>query len=202
MGQYHRIYNLDKKETLGAIASGIKLLEMSSDYYTMTALMVLMCNSNGRGGGDLNVEVNYDKDYNRAPTPEQTSALFAVESIQGRWAGDRIVVQGDYATEGDKALIAKEDLETFTDITRDCVNALRVTTDLKNDLGFLINESLKGRAERKFRVSWTLKNGKTKEKLFKTIEDPEVGAFIYDLEVKYGKKNVKQDYVFVAKEVV
>lgn len=158
MGQYHRIYNLDKKETLGAIASGIKLQEMSSDYYTMTALMVLMCNSNGRGGGDLVADAD---------------GSAAIAAISGRWAGDRIVVQGDYAKETDPGFISESERESFEDITELCVLALKDGgTGIEKDRGFLINESLRGRASRMVELTYTTPKSplKPKVKLFKTHE--------------------------------
>jgi hypothetical protein len=82
MGQYYKIVNLTKREYLEphAFDEGAKLLEFGcSGSGTMTALAVLLANSNGRGGGDLN------------GVPED----FPVKP--GRWAGDRIVVAGDYA---------------------------------------------------------------------------------------------------------
>jgi len=51
---------------------------------TMLALAVLLVNSNGRGGGDFN--------------PEHSKA----DEFVGRWAGDQIVIAGDYADNNDK----------------------------------------------------------------------------------------------------
>ena len=80
MGQYYKIVNLDKKEYLHphTFGDGLKLLEFGDGGLTMTALAVLLSNGNGRGGGDLNTK----------------------SVIPGRWAGDRIVVAGDYGDEG------------------------------------------------------------------------------------------------------
>lgn len=141
MGQYFAIYNLDKKERLSAIASGVKLWEISSDSYTMMSLSVLLANSNGRGGGDLNVEVDYDKKtFKQKPTLSQRVALAAVDAISGRWAGDRIVFQGDYAEEGDPAFIAET--ENFEDITQKCIDALRAADcGIDDDNGFKITKS-------------------------------------------------------------
>lgn len=96
MGQYHKTYNLDKKEVIHPhkIGNGLKLTEQVGKKSTSTALFLLLANSNGRGGGDAR------------PHP-----------YIGRWAGDRIVVQGDYAEPKDPAFIYEEDLEKFTDIS-------------------------------------------------------------------------------------
>lgn len=108
MGQGYVVVNLDKKEYLRphAFGEGYKLLEFgSSGGGTMAGLSILLANSNGRGGGDL------DSD----------------DPIVGSWAGDRIVIAGDYAKAGDKGEFpSKEDFVTlyercgdkeFTDIS-------------------------------------------------------------------------------------
>lgn len=143
MGQYYAIHNIDKKETLRAIASGVKLLEMSSDWYTMSALAVLLANSNGRGGGDLYVETErYSvKTGKTTPIKGAKAKAAAVELISGRWAGDRIVIQGDYAQVGDPGFLPELDLREFTDITQLCVDALRAAgTDIDGDQGFQITK--------------------------------------------------------------
>lgn len=95
MGQYHKLYNIDKKEMVSGhgLDCGIKLLEqVGFPESTSTALFLLVCNSNGRGGGDAKHH-----------------------PLIGSWAGDRIVVQGDYAEEDDQAFIA--DTDYFTNIS-------------------------------------------------------------------------------------
>ncbi len=80
MGQYYVVINLDKKEFLNTYTfnDGAKLLEFGcSSEGTMTALAVLLSDGNGRGGGDLHSE----------------------DPIIGSWAGDRVVISGDYADE-------------------------------------------------------------------------------------------------------
>lgn len=81
MGQYYIICNLDKRQmiTPGNFGNGAKLLEFGSDSKsTLTALTILLADGNGRGSGDLHSE----------------------NPIIGSWAGDRIVVAGDYADTG------------------------------------------------------------------------------------------------------
>jgi hypothetical protein len=97
MGQYHEIYNLDKKERINpnSIDNGLKLYEQVGRIYTSaTALFALVANSNGRGGGD-----------------------FPPHDVIGRWAGDRILVQGDYAKPTDQGYVPAGELESFTDIS-------------------------------------------------------------------------------------
>ena len=109
MGQYHKVYNVDKKEYIHGhrISNGLKLLEqvgwMRS---TSTALFLLLANSNGRGGGD-------------AP----------YHPMIGAWAGDRIVIQGDYVEEDDPGYISSEQLEYYTDISSDVKNMLEILED-------------------------------------------------------------------------
>ena len=97
MGQYHKTYNITKKEFIhpARIGNGLKLLEQVGELKsTSTALFLLLANSNGRGGGDAR------------PHP-----------AIGRWAGDQIVVQGDYADEKDPAFIPEEERKGYTDIS-------------------------------------------------------------------------------------
>lgn len=89
MGQYHLIVNLDKREFLHPhhLGDGLKLVEFGcSSQGTMTALALLLCDSNGRGGGDFH----------------QEKAKKLEEKYIGRWNGDRIVITGDYADPMDK----------------------------------------------------------------------------------------------------
>lgn len=81
MGQYYKIVNLDKKQYLHPhkFGDGLKLLEFgSSGCGTLLGLTVLLADGNNRGGGDLCSD----------------------DPLIGSWAGDRIVVTGDYADEG------------------------------------------------------------------------------------------------------
>jgi len=81
MGQYFKVVNITKKEQMRPhnFGSGAKLMEFSSDGMSiMQGLAILLADGNGRGGGDL-----------RSENP-----------IVGSWAGDQIVITGDYADEG------------------------------------------------------------------------------------------------------
>jgi len=78
MGQYYKIVNLDKRKYIKPhdLGDGAKLLEFGmSGGGTMAALAVLLANGNGRGGGDIKTN----------------------DPIVGSWAGDKIVIIGDYA---------------------------------------------------------------------------------------------------------
>ena len=80
MGQYYYIVNLDKRQFLHPhkLGDGLKLLEFGCSHNTMVCLAVLLADGNGRGGGDL---------HSKNP-------------LVGSWAGDRIVIAGDYADKG------------------------------------------------------------------------------------------------------
>lgn len=99
MGQYYLISNLDKKEFIHPHkmgGDGMKLLEFGlSAFGTMSGLAILLANGNGRGGGDIEED--------------------PVTGIVGRWAGDKIVIAGDYGDEG-KYITAK-DVEGINDNT-------------------------------------------------------------------------------------
>ena len=99
MGQYHCVLNLDKKQLLRPteFGDGLKLLEFADGGATLTALAILLAKDNGRGLGDLHVAMpdtpldNWEKaDYGlkRARTPHA--------HLVGSWAGDRIIISGDY----------------------------------------------------------------------------------------------------------
>ena len=83
MGQYHKTFNLTKKQFINPhkLGDGLKLLEQCgySPGGTNDALHLLLACSSGRGGGDFQSE----------------------SSWIGGWAGDRIAVIGDYAEPDD-----------------------------------------------------------------------------------------------------
>ncbi len=97
MGQYHYVLNVDKKEFVHAhdIENDLKLMEQVGHLRsTSTALFLLLSNSNGRGGGDAPHHV-----------------------MVGRWAGDRIVVQGDYAKPDDQGYVEFKFGDDWTNIS-------------------------------------------------------------------------------------
>ena len=105
MGQYHEVYNLDKKERIYPHSSGngLKLYEQVGHVAsTSTALFALLANSNARGGGD-----------------------FPAHDMIGRWAGDRILIQGDYANSKDSGYQPEDYLEEFTDISAEVNDMLK-----------------------------------------------------------------------------
>jgi hypothetical protein len=136
VGQYYLVVNIDKKEYLHPhkFKDGLKLLEFgSSGSGTMCGLAILLADGNGRGGGDLISE----------------------DPIIGSWAGDRIVIAGDYADEGkflspaptyldipgnpatgdnDSKTLYSVAHETYTDISERVVRAMADDEYLRDDL--------------------------------------------------------------------
>ena len=114
MGQYHRIYNLDKKEFLHPHSFGdaLKMMEFGAPVSgTLLGLTILLASSHRRGGGDFRGE----------------SALL------GSWAGHRIAIIGDYSDPDDiediDALAVYND-ETYNDISLQVVDVLRKAGEL------------------------------------------------------------------------
>lgn len=98
MGQYYMVVNTTKRQYIHPhhMMEGLKLLEFgTSSHGTMTGLAILLASGNGRGGGDL---------HSNNP-------------IIGSWAGDRIVVAGDYADSGKH--VPRADLREFKEIIKD-----------------------------------------------------------------------------------
>jgi hypothetical protein len=124
MGQYYMIMNLDKKEYIDphAFGDGLKLLEFgSSGDGAMCGLAILLADGNNRGGGDLHSD----------------------DPVIGSWAGDRIVIGGDYADDGkfldgfehesDETLYSYADVH-FTDISKKVIAAMKQDGYLKSSL--------------------------------------------------------------------
>jgi len=83
MGQYYFPVNVTKRQFIHPhkFSDGLKLLEFgSSGNATMLGLAILLADGNGRGGGDL----------------------MGVDDLPvvGSWAGDQIVISGDYSDPG------------------------------------------------------------------------------------------------------
>jgi hypothetical protein len=125
MGQYYKIVNLDRREWISphAFREGSKLMEFSlSGCGVLSGLSVLLASSNGEGGGDLFVDAGW-------------------EDIPGLWAGDRIVIAGEYdekegspgrgvfdlcgpSSDLEKVLNAAGELELYIDISSRVLGAL------------------------------------------------------------------------------
>jgi len=129
MGQYYYAVNVDKKEYLHphVFGDGLKLMEFGlSSYGTTLALNLLLCDGNGAGGGDF-------FPANDAPVELKEKA----EKLIGSWAGDRIVIAGDYADGNrfgfEKNLYSVCD-ESFTDISQDIFVVMTTNQHLVKEL--------------------------------------------------------------------
>lgn len=122
MGQYHTIFNTTKKEYF-KIQGGAKLWEQVHSA-TAAALLLLLSNSNGRGGGDFYIRAkkHHPKTYKPIYTAVELMAVDAIKVVSGRWAGDSLVVQGDYAEEKDKGYI--KNTNDYRDISNIVTKAL------------------------------------------------------------------------------
>lgn len=127
MGQYWLVVNLDKKEFIDPhkLGAGLKLWEQLANHPgTGAALIVLLAaEREQRGGGDLDIDVNWhgpEREFPKhnitpGPMPEgyilfdkdthevKESTLYPdiARRTIGRWAGDRIAIVGDYAEDSD-----------------------------------------------------------------------------------------------------
>jgi len=109
MGQYFLVVNLDKKEYLHPhkLDCGLKLWEICANN-CLNILGFLLRKSSEGGGGDI------QKDYKNA----------------GRWAGDRLVVVGDY--DGSKLYDkASKEFKEITDEIKKKWNDFIELSDLK-----------------------------------------------------------------------
>lgn len=91
MGQYHGLFNIDKREMLfpHEVGFGAKQWEHTGFAGSLSDILYALCAyPERRGGGDF-------ADDN-ADFPEFSNGVF-----KGRWHGDRVAVVGDYAEFGD-----------------------------------------------------------------------------------------------------
>jgi len=120
MGQYHILANIDKKEKVEpyGIGLGLKQWEHLGEFNgtLADAMYILVMTSPARGGGDL-------------PRTE----------ISGRWAGDRVVILGDYTEENDIRGVAqaqglyREADNNYADITHLVADAFEKVFQVKRN---------------------------------------------------------------------
>jgi hypothetical protein len=128
MGQYYKIVNVKKKQyiTPHTFGDGAKLMEFSmSANGVLAGLAILLADGNGRGGGDLNSE----------------------NEIVGSWAGDNIVIAGDYADTGKFVKIPEQNLYEVCQAEGEDIS-LKVLDALCDDRYFF-------EEFRKHRAQWT-----------------------------------------------
>ena len=111
MGQYWLCINLDKKEFVDPhkLGCGLKLWEQAANHpSTGTALLILTAAMpEARGGGDFDLDSNWHgpertlPEHNITPGPMPEEYHIVAKKTIGRWAGNRIVLIGDYAENSD-----------------------------------------------------------------------------------------------------
>ena len=131
MGQYYKIVNIKKKQYISPyiFGDGSKLMEFSmSANGVLAGLAILLADGNGRGGGDLHSE----------------------NDIVGSWAGDNIVVAGDYA---DAGKFVKEPDQTLYEVASSEGEDISIKV-----LDALFDDSYYFSEFRKNRAGWTSNN--------------------------------------------
>ena len=131
MGQYYKIVNIKKKQyiTPHTFGDGSKLMEFSmSANGVLAGLAILLADGNGRGGGDLHSE----------------------NDMVGSWAGDNIVIAGDYADDGKFVKDADKNLYHIASIEGEDIS-IKVLEALFDD-SYYFSEFRKNRA------GWTSNN--------------------------------------------
>ena len=131
MGQYYKIVNIKKKQyiTPHTFGDGSKLMEFSmSANGVLAGLAILLADGNGRGGGDLHSE----------------------NDMVGSWAGDNIVVAGDYA---DAGKFVKEPDQTLYEVASSEGEDISIKV-----LDALFDDSYYFSEFRKNRAGWTSNN--------------------------------------------
>ena len=126
MGQYYKIVNIKKKQYISphTFGDGSKLMEFSmSASGVLAGLAILLADGNGRGGGDLHSE----------------------NDIVGSWAGDNIVIAGDYADEG--KFVKEADRNLYCLATNEGEDISVKVLDALFDDQYFFSEFRKNRAE-------------------------------------------------------
>jgi hypothetical protein len=110
MGQYHVLVNYDKKEVVEpyGLGLGAKQVEQLGAFKgtIADAMYLLVMTSPARGGGDL-----------------------PLTGVSGRWAGDRVMIVGDYTEDSDVPSIpnvSKLYNGDYLDISNQVAEALQV----------------------------------------------------------------------------
>lgn len=148
MGQYFKAVNLDKKEVVcpWCIGGGAKLWEWAAN--SCGAVFVLLLRKSSQtGGGDfrdpipqservLSVDDSNDPEQSRRSLQDAIGLAVAAEGmptnlpdncIAGRWAGDRVVMLGDY----DESELWKE-LPTYRNISKELVETWNKFIELED----------------------------------------------------------------------
>jgi hypothetical protein len=121
MGQYFKAVNLDKKEYVcpWCLSGGAKLWEWSANTQGSIFTLLLRKSSEG-GGGDFH---GYHNGHGEGTPVKHPDA------IAGRWAGDRVILIGDYDESG-----LWFQLASYRNISRQLVDTWNPYISLKDKL--------------------------------------------------------------------
>lgn len=130
MGQYWRVFNLDKKEFIDPhqLGCGLKLWEQLANHPGTGAALIVLCANmpESRGGGDFDLEENWHgaertfPKHNNIPAKMPKNYKKIAKATIGRWAGDRIALIGDYAEDNDLEGVNTKEIynsKEYTDIS-------------------------------------------------------------------------------------
>jgi len=150
MGQYFKAVNEDKKEVVcpWCFHGGAKLWEWAANPYG-AVFTLLLRKSSGSGGGDYYGYRTQEIHLDDASTESQGSQLLSAmrstvamegqpismpgNAIVGRWAGDRVILVGDYDDSG-----IWDRLHEYRNITRELVEVWNEFIEI-NDLKLKFN---------------------------------------------------------------
>jgi len=148
MGQYFKAANIDKKEVVcpWCIGGGAKLWEWAANSYGAIFVLLLRKSSQTGGGdyrdplprSDRELRLDGSESPEEAQRAMQDGIALAVaaegmpagippDSVVGRWAGDRVVLIGDY----DESQLWDE-LPTYRNISKEVVEAWNRFIELDN----------------------------------------------------------------------
>jgi hypothetical protein len=157
MGQYWIPVNLDKREFIHPhkLGDGLKLGEMIYNSGVGAGLVILTAAyRERRGGGDLDLVENWHGPERTFPEPYPAIA----QRTCGRWAGDRIAIVGDYATDSDlppefeaskiySLCNSREDIddpEYLERLAEDGITPDQFFTDISEDVCAVLEHELRG----------------------------------------------------------
>lgn len=104
MGQYAVYVNLDKRQYISPhrFGDGAKFLEGSANGGVLTALLALLVSGNDGGSSEFGRPLHKlsPEEQRRWPDNPELRTPEALYRVVGSWAGDRIVIAGDYGKDG------------------------------------------------------------------------------------------------------
>lgn len=147
MGQYFKAVNLDKREVVcpWCLGGGAKLWEWAANSYG-AVFTLLLRKSSATGGGDyhdplppqarrVQLDASGSQDAQQSAfaaimqcvAAEGQPVVLSPDSVVGRWAGDRVVLVGDY----DKSKVWDE-LPRYRNISKELAEAWNAFIELED----------------------------------------------------------------------